>query len=163
MSRENAMDEPRPSRFPTQPEDRTIIGRPRPAAVGPGTVLGHTYRIEARLAGGGMGDMYRARHVELGTAHAIKIIPAAVAGNPKLIELLVAEVRKLSGVRNDAIVNYEGLLLDEQGLRFLVMESVEGETLQAILARRRLEPGEVQRLFERLGRGLAVVHARGII
>jgi hypothetical protein len=158
------MDERRPSRFPASPEDRTIIsGGPRPAALGPGAVLGHTYRIEARVAGGNMGDTYRARHVELSTTHAIKIIPAAVANNPNLIELLVAEVRKLSGVRNDAIINYEGLLRDEQGLRFLVTEFVDGETLQAIMARRRLEPGEVRRLFERLGRGLAAVHARGII
>jgi serine/threonine protein kinase len=159
------MDEPRPSRFPTAPppEDRTIIGRPRPAAVGPGTVLGHTYRIEARIAGGTMGDTFRARHVELGTAHAVKIIPPAVANNATLIELLVGEVRKLSGVRDEAIINYEGLLRDEQGLRFLVMEFVEGETLQTIMARRRLEPDEVQRLFQRLGRGLAAVHARGII
>ncbi|HXP05555.1 MAG TPA: protein kinase, partial [Stellaceae bacterium] len=157
------MDEPRPSRFPTRPEDRTIVGRPRPAAVGPGTVLGHTYRIEARLAGGNMGDAYRVRHVELGTTHAVKIIPPAVANNPSLIELLVAEVRKLSGVHNDAIINYEGLLRDEQGLRFLIMEYVEGETLQATMVRRRLEPNEVQGLLERLGRGLAAVHARGII
>jgi len=110
-----------------------------------------------------MGDTYRARHVELGTTHAVKIIPSAVANNSNLIELLVAEVRKLSGIHDDAIINYEGLLRDEQGLRFLVMEFVEGETLQAILARRRLEPSEVQGLFERLGRGLAAVHARGII
>lgn len=157
------MDERRPSRFPTPPEDRTIIGRPRPAPLGPGTVLGHTYRIEARLAGGNMGETYRVRHVELGTTHAVKIIPPAVANNPNLIELLVAEVRKLSGVRNDAIINYEGLLRDELGVRFLVMEFVEGETLQSILARRRLEPNEVRRLFERLGAGLAAVHARGII
>ena len=157
------MDERRPSRFPTPPEDRTIIGHPRPAPLGPGAVLGHTYRIEARLAGGNMGDTYRVRHVELGTTHAVKIIPPAVANNPSLIELLVAEVRKLSGVHSDAIINYEGLLRDEQGARFLVMEFVEGETLQSILARRRLEPSEVQHLIERLGRGLAAVHARGII
>lgn len=158
------MDERRPSRFPVQSEDRTIIGgRSAPASLGPGTVLGHTYRIEARLAGGTFGDTYRARHVELGTAHAIKIIPPAVANNQRLIELLVAEVRKLSSVHDDAIVRYEGLLRDEQGLRFLVMESIEGETLEAILARRRLEPSEVRRLYERLGRGLAAVHARGII
>jgi len=131
--------------------------------LGPGTVLGHTYRIEARLAGGNIADTYRARHVELGTTHAIKIIPPAIANNASLIELLVAEVRKLSTVRDDAIINYEGLLRDEQGTRFLVIEFVEGETLQAIMARRRLEPNEVQRLFERVGHGLAAVHARGII
>jgi hypothetical protein len=126
-------------------------------------VLGHTYRIEARITGGNMGDTYRVRHVELGTTHAVKIIPPAVANNTNLIELLVAEVRKLGGVRNDAIINYEGLQRDEQGLRFLIMEHVEGETLQAIMARRRLEPNEVLQLFERLGHGLAAVHARGII
>src|SRR5271154_3884729 len=157
------MDERRP-RFPAADNERTVVGRSlRSSPVGPGTVLGHTYRIEAALAGDGMGEMFRARHVELGTTHTIKIIPPALSANPKLVELLVAEVRKLSGLRSDAIVNYEGLLRDEQGLRFLVIEFVEGETLRAIVARRRLEPDEGLRLRDRLARGLAAVHGRGII
>src|SRR5580704_14558199 len=158
------MDERRPPRFPAASDDRTVVGgRLDNLAPRTGSVLAHTYRLEAPLPGDGMGQAYRARHVELGTAHVIKILPAALSSSPKLVETLVAEVRKLSGVRDGAIVNYEGLLRAEQGLRFLVMEFVEGETLQAIVARRRLEPGEVLRLRDRLARGLGAVHSRGII
>jgi|HubBroStandDraft_6_1064221.scaffolds.fasta_scaffold94685_2 hypothetical protein len=158
------MDERRPPRFPAASDDRTVVGgRLDNLAPRTGSVLAHTYRLEAPLPGDGMGQAYRARHVELGTAHVIKILPAALSSSPKLVETLVAEVRKLSGVRDGAIVNYEGLLRDEQGLRFLVMEFVDGETLQAIMARRRLEPDEVLRLRDRLARGLGAVHSRGII
>jgi hypothetical protein len=159
------MDEPRRPRFPATESERTIIST-RTASGGsprPGTILGHTYRIEAQLPGRGMGEMYRARHIELGTAHAVKVILPTAAGNPRMVELLVEEARRLGRVRHPAVVSYEGLFRDEQGLRFLVMEFVEGEPLSALIARRRLEPDEVLRLRDRLGAGLAEVHSRGVI
>lgn len=158
------MDQRRP-RFPVPPDEPTLVGEPRgPAPLRPGSVLAHTYRIEASLAGSSRtAETYRARHIELDTPHAIKIIPPALAANPQLIELLAAEVRKLNGVRNDAVVSYETLLRDEHGVRFLVTELVEGETLQAVMARSRLEPEQVLRLRDRLAQGLAEVHGRGII
>jgi hypothetical protein len=157
------MDERRPPRYVAGNEP-TVVGRRVPrSALEPGTILANTYRIEAVMPGGDMGETYRARHVELGTTHAIKVILPALADNPQMVGLLVEEVRKLSRVRDDAIVNYEGLFRDERGLRFLVMEFVEGESLRTILARRRLEPHEVLELRNRLVRGLAAVHSRGII
>ena len=147
------------------PEDRTII-RPRgaaPTGLQPGTVLGHTYAIEALVARSSLGEVYRARHVELGTRHAIKVIPPALANNAKIVEMLVEEARKLAHLRHPAIVSYEGLFRDEQGLRYLVMEFAEGATLEALLAQRRLEPDEVLHLRDRLARGLAAAHAQGIV
>jgi class 3 adenylate cyclase len=129
----------------------------------PGVVLGHTYRIEALLGHGALGDIYRAKHVELGTEHTIKLIAPALGGDPKVVQLLVEEARKLASVRHDAIVNYEGLFRDEKGLRYLVTEFVVGPSLAAVLAKRRLEPDEVLRLRDRLAEGLAAVHAGGII
>ena len=129
----------------------------------PGTVLGHTYRIEALLGRGGLGEVYRASHVELGTTHAIKLILPALASDPKVVQLLIDEARKLGQVRHDAIVNYEGLFRDEQGLRYLVTEFVEGPSLKTVLAGRRLEPDEVLQLRDRLAEGLTAVHSRGII
>jgi Protein kinase domain len=147
-------------------DERTVI-RPRGAVGGgalrPGAVLGHTYVIEALLGRGMLGDVYRARHVELGTAHAIKLISPALGGDPKVVRLLVEEARKLARVRHDAIVSYEGLFRDEQGLRYLVTEYVEGPTLHSVLATRRLEPDEVVTLRDRLAGGLAAVHSRGIV
>ncbi|HEV8680371.1 MAG TPA: adenylate/guanylate cyclase domain-containing protein, partial [Stellaceae bacterium] len=104
------------------------------AGLRPGDVLGHTYRIEGLLGHGPLGDMYRAKHVELGTEHAIKLISPALGSDPKVVQLLVDEARKLASVRHDAIVNYEGLFRDERGLRYLVTEFVEGPTLSAVLA-----------------------------
>ena len=144
----------------------TIIrsrGTAAPGVLRPGIVLGHTYAIEELLGRGGLGEVYRAKHVELGTAHAIKLIQPALASDPKTVQLLVEEARKLARVRNDAVVNYEGLFRDEQGLRYLVMEFVDGPSLASVIAGRRFEPDEVLALRDRLVEGLAAVHNRGII
>jgi len=153
----------RPPFSPPDQERTVVIRRGDPGQFAPGTVFGHTYRIEALLARGSMGDLYRARHIELGTIHAVKVIPPRVANDPKASQLLAEEARKLGRVRNDAIVSYEGLFRGEGDLRYLVMEFVEGESLTKILGRRRLEPDEVLRLRGRLAQGLAVAHDRGII
>ncbi len=134
-----------------------------PGVLRAGTVLGHTYAIEELLGRGSLGEVYRAKHVELGTAHAIKLIQPALASDPKTVQLLVEEARKLARVRNDAVVNYEGLFRDEQGLRYLVMEFVDGPSLASVIAGRRFEPDEVLALRDRLVEGLAAVHNRGII
>jgi class 3 adenylate cyclase len=129
----------------------------------PGMVLGHTYAIEALLGRGTLGEIYRAKHVELGTSHAIKVLAPSLGGDPKFVQLLVEEARKLAQVHHDAIVAYEGLFRDERGLRYLVMEFVDGPSLRTILAGRRFETDEVLRLRDRLAAGLAAVHAHGII
>jgi serine/threonine protein kinase len=144
--------------------DATVI-RPqaRTTVLEPGELLGHTYEIEALLAKGGMGEVYRARHRELGTEHAVKVIRPELASDPKMVQLLIEEARKLGRLRDDAIVDYEGLLNDGQGLRYLVMEFVEGESLATILRNRRLEPAEVLQLRDRLAQGLASAHEKGIV
>ncbi len=140
---------------------------PSPAApatvLQPGAVLGNTYVIEALLGRGGMGEVYRATHAELGTEHAIKIMLPSLADDPKIVQLFREEARKLGRVNNDAIVNYEGFFRDEHGLRYLVTEFVHGESLAQILRRRRLEPDEVLRLRDRLASGLAAAHEMDIV
>ena len=148
----------------TESGDEPTIVRPhRSSVLEPGELLGHTYEIVALLARGGMGEVYRARHRELGTEHAVKVILPSLANDPKMVRLLIEEARKLGRIRHDAIVNYEGLFRDEQNLLYLVMEFVEGESLASILGHRRLEPGEVLRLRDRLAQGLASAHEKGII
>ena len=119
--------------------------------------------IEAVLGRGRMGEVYRARHIELGTEHAIEIMLPSFANDPKIVELFREEARKLGRINNAAIVNYEGFFRDEHGLRYLVREFVHGELLEQILRRRRLEPNEVLRLRERLALGLAAAHEMDIV
>ncbi len=144
-------------------EPTIIRPRARSTVLEPGELLGHTYVIVSLLAKGGMGEVYRARHRELGTEHAIKVIRPELANDPKMVQLLIEEARKLGRVRDDAIVDYEGFFRDEQDLPYLVMEFVEGDSLSTILAGRRLEPAEVLRLRDRLAQGLASAHDKGIV
>jgi hypothetical protein len=133
------------------------------SVLAPGTLLGNTYVIEALLARGGMGEVYRARHVELGSEHAIKIMLPSLAEDPKIVQLFREEARKLGRINNEAIVDYEGFFRDQNGLRYLVTEFVGGESLEQVLRRRRLEPDEVLRLRNRLVLGLAAAHEMGIV
>ncbi|HEY3912446.1 MAG TPA: protein kinase [Stellaceae bacterium] len=156
-----------PSPAPEDGQEATRLFATRGAAkstvLQSGTVLGNTYVIGALLGRGGMGEVYRATHVELGTEHAIKIMLPSLADDPKIVQLFREEARKLGRVNNDAIVNYEGFFRDEHGLRYLVTEFVHGESLQQVLHRRRLEPEEVLRLRDRLASGLAAAHEIDIV
>ncbi len=136
--------------------------RAPPAKIEPGQVLGHTYEIEALLARGGMGEVYRARHTELGSLHAIKIILPELVSDPRIVAMFKEEAKKLRKVRNDAVVAYEGLFRDEFGRRYLVMEYVEGVPLAKLLKERPLSPAEVRRLRDRIASGLAAAHDKGI-
>ncbi|HET7594955.1 MAG TPA: serine/threonine-protein kinase, partial [Stellaceae bacterium] len=139
-----------------------VARRAAPGAVQVGEVLGHTYRIEAFLAKGGMGAVYRARHVVLESEHAIKIILSELSEDPQVIALLNQEARTLRTVKNDAVVEYQGLMLDEYGRRYLVMEFADGPSLAAVLKERRFTPAEVRALRDRLASGLAAAHEKGI-
>ena len=137
-------------------------GMPERAVLRPGTVLGNTYVIQGLLGRCSMGEVYRAKHIGLGTEYAVKIMLPSLASDPKIVQLYSEEARKLCRVNNAAIVDYEGFFRDEHGLRYLVTEFVQGESLEQMLRRRRLEPDEVLRLRDRLASGLAAVHEMGI-
>ncbi|HYM03857.1 MAG TPA: serine/threonine-protein kinase [Stellaceae bacterium] len=124
----------------------------------PGQLLGHTYEIEARLARGGMGEVYRARHVELGSRHAIKVILAELANDTRVTEMFAEEARKLRMVRDDAVVAYDGMFRDENGLRYLVMEFVDGVPLTQVIRQGPLSSGQLRHLRDRLAQGLAAAH-----
>ena len=153
--------------------ERTQAFRPPPAeAAAPqggtsnvplGTVLGYTYRVEELLARGGMGEVYRAVHLELQTQHAIKLIRPEFANDPKIVELFRREAATLRTLRNDAIVAYDGVFRDEAGRLYLVMEFVGGPSLSHVLKERPLEPAEVRRLRDRVASGLAAAHDKGIV
>jgi serine/threonine protein kinase len=135
---------------------------PSLASITTGAILAHTYEIEALLARGGMGEVYRARHTELGSQHAIKVILPQLASEARFISLFQEEARKLRRVRDDAVVGYEGLFLDENGLRYLVMEFVDGPSLAQVMTERRLSTTELLQLRDRVARGLAAAHEKGI-
>jgi serine/threonine protein kinase len=154
-----------PSANPEDDADRTIIGlstvRPN---LGAGTrLINGTYVIEEFLARGGMGEVYRAKHTDHDTQHAIKVILPELAKDEVVLQLFIREARELGRINSDVIVRYQGFLRDETGARCLIMEFVDGESLSSILEHRCLEPPEVLSLLERIGSGLAAAHELGIV
>jgi serine/threonine-protein kinase len=134
-----------------------------PHGIAPGTLLVNTYRVERLLGGGGMGEVYLARHAGLGTQHAIKVIRPAMAQERQVMDLFYREARVLRGVRHEAVVSYDGFVRDDQGRDYLVMEYVEGPSLGERLRRGPLTPDEVLVLRDRLAAGLAEAHRKGAV
>jgi eukaryotic-like serine/threonine-protein kinase len=147
---------------PGDDNEATVVMPRRPPPVEVGDILGHTYRIEALLGKGGMGAVYRARHVVLATEHAIKVILWELSSDPQIVALLNQEAQTLRSLKNEAVVEYQGLMLDEYGRRYLIMEFVDGPSLGSELKRRRFSPDEVRQLRDRVARGLAAAHGKGI-
>ena len=134
-----------------------------PHGIPPGTLLVNTYRVERLLGGGGMGEVYLARHTGLGTLHAIKVIRPAMAMDRQVMDLFYREARVLRGVRHDAVVSYDGFVRDDQGRDYLVMEYAEGPSLADRLRRGPLSPRDVLALRDRLAAGLAEAHRQGAV
>jgi hypothetical protein len=141
---------------------QTAVGGPA-STIAPGQLLAHTYRIEALLARGGMGEVYRARHAELDTLHAIKVILPELAGNTRIVDLFRREASILRTVRHDGIVAYDGVFRDENGRIYLVMEFVDGPSLSKVMKQGALRPAQVRELRDRLADGLAAAHEKGVI
>ncbi|HTS28019.1 MAG TPA: protein kinase [Bryobacteraceae bacterium] len=135
---------------------------PADRQIPPGTVLFGVYEILGTLGGGGMGWVYRARHTQLGSLRAIKVIRPDLTANANMEQLFVREARALMQINDDAIVHCHDLL-SEEGRVYLVMELVEGPSLEQVLQNGPLSSENVRALMQRIGAGLAAVHAFGVV
>ena len=98
-----------------------------------GTKLAH-YEITSHLGSGGMGDVYQATDSKLGRSVAIKFLPDAFASDAERLSRFRREAQVLASLNHPNIAQIYGL--EESGeKRCIVMELVEGETLQARLKR----------------------------
>ncbi len=128
----------------------------------PGTVLFGVYEILGTLGGGGMGWVYRARHNQLDSLRAIKVIRPDLSSDAGMEQLFVREARALMQINHDAIVHCHDLL-SEEGCVYLVMELVEGPSLEQVLQNGPISAEEIRSLMRRIGTGLAAVHALGVV
>jgi len=126
-----------------------------------GARLGH-FEILSPAGAGGMGEVYRARDARLGRDVAIKVLPADLAADPEFRARLEREARAVSALSHPGICP----LYDvghQDGVDFLVMEYLEGETLAARLARGPLPLDQVLRHGAEIAGALAAAHRAGIV
>jgi serine/threonine protein kinase len=102
-------------------------------ALGVGARVGG-YEILGQLGVGGMGEVYRARDTRLKRDVALKILPASFAGDPDRLARFQREAEVLASLNHPNIAAIHGLE-EADGIRALVMELVEGETLADRIAR----------------------------
>jgi len=132
------------------------------AQIPKGTILFGVYEVLGVLGGGGMGWVYRARHTQLSSLRAIKVIRPDLTANANMEQLFVREARALMQINHDAIVHCHDLL-SEDGRVYLVMELVEGPSLEEVLRDGPIGTEEVRSLMRRIGAGLAAAHALGVV
>lgn len=127
----------------------------------PGASLG-SFEILGHLGSGGMGEVYRARDLKLEREVAIKVLPKAFLEDHVRMERFEREAKMLAAL-NDANVGAVYEFGEDGGVRFLVMELVEGITLQDYLLRGKAPLREIIPIFSQIARGLEAAHQQGII
>jgi serine/threonine protein kinase len=147
----------------TAPEDAepyAFLGPPQ--AAGEMGRLGG-YRVLRVLGQGGMGVVFEAEDVQLRRRVAIKALLPALAASPAARQRFLREARAAAAVRNDHVVTiYQ--VGEDRGTPFVVMELLQGESLEAFLRRGgRLPVAEILRLGRETAEGLAAAHEQGLI
>lgn len=129
-----------------------------------GQVLDDRYRIEAKLATGGMGEVYRATHVHIGRVSAIKVIGADQASHPDSASRFRREALHASRITHPNVCALYDFGVTPTGRPYLAMEYIEGVTLrQALEATPRFPPARVIRIARQCAAGLQAAHAIGIV
>ena len=126
-----------------------------------GTRLG-PYEIIAPVGTGGMGEVYRAKDTRLNRTVAIKVLPAHLAGNPELRQRLEREAKTVSSLNHPHICTLHDIG-HQDGMDYLVMEYLEGDTLAARLAKGPLPLRQALPLAIEIADALEAAHRRSVV
>src|SRR5215212_6868419 len=122
----------------------------------PGSRVG-AYEILGAVGAGGMGEVYRARDTRLQRDVAIKVLPDIFAADPERLGRFEREAQILAALNHPHIAQIYGIE-ESAGVRALVMELVEGETLADRLARGALALDEAVAIATQIADGLEAAH-----
>jgi serine/threonine protein kinase len=120
------------------------------------------YEILAPIGAGGMGEVYRARDTRLDRTVAIKVLPEHLSSNPQLRERFDREAKTISSLSHPHICP----LYDvghQDGIDYLVMEHLEGETLAGRLKKGPLPPERTLEFAIQIAGALDTAHRHGVI
>jgi serine/threonine protein kinase len=128
-------------------------------------ILDGRYQLEKRLGQGGMGVVYKARHIFLKTQHAIKIIlPDLVGNDPNLVTRFRQEALAAAAIRHQNIIAVTDFGVVRGTMPFLVMEFVQGKSLQDIMADEgAMPPMRAFELMQPICSGIAAAHRQKIV
>jgi serine/threonine-protein kinase len=129
-----------------------------------GRVIAGRYRVLARLGAGGMGQVYKAEHIRMGSLCAIKLMNPALERDPEALSRFAREAAHASRISHANIARVYDFGETQDGLLFLAMEFAEGETLSKIIARDgALPPARAAALARQVADALAAAHELGTV
>jgi serine/threonine protein kinase/Tol biopolymer transport system component len=120
------------------------------------------FRIDEKIGSGGMGEVYRAHDTLLERDVAIKVLPDIFSGDPERMARFEREARILAALNHPHVAVVHSIeRIDTR--RFLVLELMEGETLDRRIARGRLPVSEAVEICHQIAEGLDAAHSKGVI
>lgn len=120
------------------------------------------YRLLERLGAGALGEVYRGRDTRHGRTVALKIVPAAIAADPRLRRQLMTEAKQASTVSHPNVASLFEIAEDPSRL-FLAFEFVPGDSLRTVMGDRPLHPRRAIDLAAQMADGLAEIHRCGLV
>jgi serine/threonine protein kinase len=126
-----------------------------------GSTLSH-FKIIAKLGEGGMGEVYRAEDQNLKREVALKVLPPEVAGNSERLERFQREAEAVAALNHPNIVTIYSVEKAD-GVQFLTMELIDGESLDEVLHRGSLPMPRALEISNSIADALSAAHDRGIV
>jgi serine/threonine protein kinase len=139
---------------PTRSFDSSVIG--------PGGQIG-SFRVERELGRGAVGVVYLAHDTKLDRSVAIKSLPAEVMANPKARSRFSREARLLASLNHPNIATIYDELEEAEGVGYLILEYVPGQTLAERIAGARLETEEALSIAQQIAEAVAAAHEHDVI
>ncbi|MEO6776427.1 MAG: serine/threonine-protein kinase [Kofleriaceae bacterium] len=137
--------------------------RPPPAALEVGAIVLERYRVEAELGAGAMGVVYRARHTKLDRLVALKVMHEHLMHEPSLMSRFQREAKVAARLAHPNVAAVLDVGETEDRKQVIVLELVEGTSLDEIMDEFPLAPERIVRFVAHLLRGLDHAHAMGLV
>ena len=132
---------------------------------GAGPMIGRTlahYRITAAIGAGGMGQVYRATDTRLDREVALKVLPAELAGSADMLARFRREARAVASLNHPHVVTIHSVE-EADGVHFLTMELIEGQSLSALIPAHGMALPQIVSIATSLAEALSAAHDKGII
>jgi CheY-like chemotaxis protein len=147
-----------------QAEAAPSIEPRNPAQAVPGTVLGGRYRLDSLIGGGSFGTVFKARHLELDRDVAVKVLVTSAGTDPEALRRFRLEGTSACRVHHPNAVAVLDFAVNQGGVAYLVMELLQGHSLERELEdRTQLPPRRCAEIVAPVCFALAAAHAAGVV
>lgn len=153
-----------PESFDTCPVDGTRLDAGVSEDPLIGALLMGTYRVEAMLASGGMGRVYRTVNERIGRPFAVKVLSISRSIDTGAVERFFREARAAASLRHPGVVEVVDCALTPEGMPFMVMELLAGRDLRDVLeSKGKLDVDRTVEITLQVASALHVAHQKGIV